>query len=102
MNEWAVRQQNFILKMGAGPWTRPAGEGEAPAVTANTWGGAGRLCERLWPGGHWLHRPRLLGGQLLQAGLPPVKHLFHAFLLLEDLLHVFLKRQGRWSGQQVP
>lgn len=64
---------------------------EEQGVPAHTWGGAGGLCERLWPGGHWLHRPRLLGCQLLQACLSPVKHLFHALLLLEDLLHVFLK-----------
>lgn len=59
-------------------------------MPASTWGGAGRLRERLWPGGHGLHGPRLLGRQLLQACLPPVKHLFHTLLLLEDLLHVFL------------
>lgn len=67
-------------------------KGAFPGVrgAAPTWGGAGRLGECFWPRGHGLHGPRLLGRQLLEAGLPAVEHLLHALLLLEDPLHMLL------------
>lgn len=72
--QWAGRKGAFPGVRGAAP----------------TGGGAGRLGERFRPRGHGLHGPRLLGRQLLEAGLPAVEHLLHALLLLEDPLHMLL------------
>lgn len=93
MGQQAGGRSHLIYEMGDGLGTQPLAE-RKEGMSARTRGWAGRLCECLWPGGHRLHGPHLLGGQLLQACLSSMKHLFHALLLLEDLLHVFLRGQG--------
>lgn len=58
--------------------------------TKGTWGGTRRFykCFRSWS--NWLNRTCLLSCQLLKTYLPLLKHFFHTFLLLENLLHMLL------------